>query len=197
MALIVEDGTKMDLVSPAPNTYIDAAGLANFASLRGQTDIAEADTEQLEISLIKAADYLSQKYRLAWKGSLVRAYQPLDWPRRGVDIPDFFDPFYKQVNVPISFQDTLFVPENEVPQEVRDAQCLLAIATFSGSESTGTLQGSLGRVTKREKLGELEVEYFNAQDGSSRQTTVYWDAKKTIEWALLPSYPFSGRMYRS
>lgn len=197
MTIIVEDGTKMDTVSPLPNSYVDAAALVSYATLRGITAVAEADTDQLEIALIKAVDYLGQKYRHRLKGSRIRGYQPLDWPRRGVDVPDFFDPFFKQANVPISFQDTLFVAENEVPQEVKDAQMQLAIATFSGSTASGTLQPSIGRATKREKLGELEVEYFNSEDGSTRLTTQYWDAEQRLQPFLLPSQPFSGRMVRS
>lgn len=198
MTIIVEDGTKMDTVSPQPNSYVSAAELVAYATLRGQVAVAEADTEELEFALIKGVDYLGQKYRHRWKGSRVRAFQPLDWPRRGVDVPDFFDPFFKQANVPISFQDTLFVPENEVPQEIKDGQMQLAMATIDANgASSGTLQSALGRATKREKLGTLEVEYFNAEDGSTRQTTVYWDAEQRISPFLLPSAPFAGRMVRS
>ncbi len=197
MTLIIEDGTKMDLVSPVPNSYVTAAQISAHAALRGLTDIEDADTEELESAAIKAVDYLGQKYRELWKGSRVRAFQPLDWPRRGVDVPDFFDPFYKQTNVPISFQDTLFVAEDTVPQEVRDAQILLAISTFVGALSTGVLQANIGRATKREKLGELEVEYFNADDGSTRLTTIYWDAKKTLWPYLNPITPYGGRLTRS
>lgn len=197
MTLVVEDGTKTDTVSPLPNTYVDADGLAAFATLRGLDDIAASGIVQLEIALIKAVDYLQEKYRLRWKGSLTKGFQPLHWPRRGVDVPDFFDPFFRQANVPINFQDTLYVAENVVPEEVRTAQNLLAIATYSGDESTGILQPALGRATKREKLGTLEVEYFNAQDGSTRLTTIYWDAKMTIQPYLLASEPFGGRALRA
>jgi len=198
MAIIVEDGTKMDTVSPLPNSYVTTDQLINYTTLRGNTEVAEADVDQLEVSLIKGMDYLTQKYRLRWAGSRVRGFQPLDWPRRGVPIVDFFDPFFKQTNVPINFQDTLFVPENTVPIEAQDGQMHLAIATFDGSGlASGTLQAALGRQTKREKLGSLEVEYFNAEDGSTRQTTKYWDAEQRIQIFLIPSQPWSGTMIRA
>ena len=74
---------------------------------RGETTIAEADEDQREFALIKAADYLEQKYRLLWKGSRAQSTQRMSWPRRGVDVPDFFDPFYRDLsNIPLSFQDT-------------------------------------------------------------------------------------------
>jgi hypothetical protein len=74
---------------------------------------------------------------------------------------------------------------------------LIANGTFSGAESTGVLQPSLGRVTKREKLGELEVEYFNAEDGSSRQTTIYWDAERTIDPFIALQRLHTGSLIRN
>jgi hypothetical protein len=195
MTIVVEDGVAGG--SPTPNSYVSVDDFTTFTTLRGLTTIAESDDEQKEAALIKAKDYMQQKFRLWWKGSRVEAFQPLDWPRRGVDVPDFFDPFFKQANVPISFQDTLFVPEDTIPQEVKDAQCLIAIATYSGAESSGTLQASLGRTTKREKLGDLEVEYMDAIDGHTRVTNVYWDAERTIGPYLMPTTPWNGRLIRA
>lgn len=195
MTIVVEDGVAGG--SPTPNSYVSVDEFTTFTTLRGLTDIAESDDDQKEFALIKATDYMGQRYRLWWKGSRVEAFQPLDWPRRGVDVPDFFDPFFKQTNVPISFQDTLFVPEDTIPQEVKDAQMLIAIATYSGSESSGVLQPSLGRTTKREKLGDLEVEYMDALDGHTRIVNKYWDSQRTIEPYLMPQQPFSGRVIRS
>jgi len=195
--IVVEDGTRLDNFSPLPNSYVSLAEFTSYTTDRGLTDIAGSLDAQKCIALIKAADYLQQKYRHRWKGSRIKGFQPLDWPRRGVDVPDFFDPFFKQTNVPINFQDTLFVAENVVPDEVKKGQIQLAIATYSGALASGTLQPSLGRLTKREKLGVLEVEYFNADDGSTRQTTKYWDAEQQISPYLLPSEPFSGRVVRT
>jgi len=194
MALIIEDGSNV----AGANSYVTVEEFQAFYVDRGNTTLAEADDEQVESALVKGSDYLSQKYRLLWKGSRANADQRLDWPRRGVDVPDFFDPFYRDLgNVPLSFQDTLWIPENEVPYEVQVAQILLAAETFSGAESTGQLQNSLGRVTKREKLGVLEVEYFTAEDGSSRQTTKYWDAEKTIEPFLALQLLHTGGLRRN
>jgi hypothetical protein len=194
MTLVVEDGTGLSNA----NTYASVDEFTTFMTDRGETTIAEADTDQKEIALIKSADYMMQKYRLLWKGSRAQTDQRLDWPRRGVDVPDFFDPFYRDLsNIPLSFQDTLFIPENEVPTSIKEGQMLIAKETFSGDQSSGTLQDTLGRVTKREKLGVLEVEYFNSEDGSTRQTTLYWDAGKHIEWALALVRLHSGQLVRN
>ncbi|TFH65752.1 MAG: hypothetical protein E4G91_01345 [Candidatus Zixiibacteriota bacterium] len=180
------------------NSFASALEFLNYLSERGNTTLVEAEAEELDYALIKAADYMEQKFRLLWKGSRATVAQRLSWPRRGVDVPDFFDPFFRDLgNVPISFQDTLFIAENVIPLEVKEAQFLIAIQTFVGDVSTGVIQPPLGRVTKREKLGALEVEYFDAAQGSSRQTTQYWDAENTVEPFLALQRLFGGQLVRN
>jgi len=194
MSLTIEDGTGIQTA----NSYATVEEFIAFHTDRGNTVLAEADTDQIEAALVKATDYLQQKFRMLWNGSRTYTWQRLDWPRRGVAVPDFFDPFFRDLsNVPISFQDTLFIPENEVAYEVKVAQFLIAAETFSGSLSTGVIQPALGRTTKREKLGVLEVEYFDQAQGSSRQTTKYWNVEQTLEPFLNLGDLFSGQLTRN
>jgi hypothetical protein len=204
MTIIVEDGT-LSTGSPEgsaiPNSYITRAELKQFAKDRGIDDVQGADGGELDDSLIKATDYMAQKMRMLWKGSRVKAFQALDWPRRGVDVPDFFDPFFRNVNVPVSFQDTAFVPENEIPVEVKDVQAFLAIATFAGGTTStlDELQPGVGRTTRLEQVGTLKVEYMTAQDDAAggRVTTLYWNAMRRAEPFLLAAAPHTGRVVRS
>lgn len=204
MTIVVEDGTLLDQASPLPNSYVSIEDFRTYAAAQGLTDFTSqppqvvADSE-IETALLKAAAYMKQKYRLLWKGSRVRAFQPLDWPRRGVDVPDFFDPYFRNSNVPLDFQDTTFIAINVVPAEVVEAQNLLAIEVFAGGTTAGgTLQASLGRLTKREKLGSLEVEYMTPEEGGSkRQTTIYWNVDNLLEPFLSASKPQTGRVLRS
>jgi hypothetical protein len=193
--MIVEDGTGV----AGANSYATVQEFKDFHTARGNTVLAEADDDQVESALVKGTDYLEQKFRLLWKGSRSYATQVLSWPRRGVDVPDFFDPFFRDLsNIPISFQDTLFIPENEVPWETKVANFLIAAETFDASgASTGVIQPSLGRTTKREKLGVLEVEYFDQAQGSSRQTTKYWNVEQTVEPFLQLSSLFGGQLIRN
>ena len=192
--MIVEDGTGV----AGANSYATVDEFKAFHTQRGNTTLAEADTDQIESALVKGADYLIQKFRMIWHGARALEDQVMDWPRRGVAVPDFFDPFYRDLsNVPLSFQDTLFIPENEIPWEVKVANFLIAAETFSGSLSTGVIQPSLGRTTKREKLGVLEVEYFDQAQGSSRQTTKYWDVEQTVEPFLNLARQFGGQLTRN
>lgn len=195
MPLIIEDGTGV----ATANSYVTADEFVAFHTDRGNTTLAEADTDQIEAALVKGADYLQQKFRLLWNGARSFEQQRLDWPRRGVAVPDFFDPFFRdQGNVPLSFQDTLFVPENEVLYEAKVAQILVAAETFDASgASSGVIQPALGRTTKREKLGVLEVEYFDQGQGSSRQTTKYWNVEQTVEPFLNLSELFGGPLSRN
>ncbi len=197
MALIIEDGTIMS--SPRANSYVTVPQFQAFFLARADA-LQDADDEQTEAALIKATDYMAQRWRLNWKGSRVEAFQPLDWPRSGVDVPDFFDPFFRNVNVPVSFQDTVFIGTNVIPDEVSDAQIFLAAATMdSDLLSSVVLQGLLDRVTKKEKVGSLEVEYFSAQEASDggRQTKFYFDAHQRIQPFLLAASPHTGSVLRS
>jgi hypothetical protein len=196
MTLIVEDGT---VVADA-NSFNTVAQFKTFATNNGATAAAEADDDQVEVALIKAAQYMQQKFRLMWRGSIIEATQSLSWPRRGVPVTDFFDPFYTNINVPRSFQDTYYIPENTVPPEVLECQNLLALETIDSSgQSSGSLQASYGRQTKREKVGSLEVEYIaGGEDGGNlKQTQTYWTAMKIVEPFLRPSTPQTGTILRS
>ncbi len=205
MTLIIEDGT---VVRGSPEGSADANSYVTVVTFRAffeaRTDTVASDTaedEEVESALIKGTDYMAQRLRLLWKGSRVEAQQPLDWPRRGVDVPDFFDPFFRNVNVPVSFQDTFFIPENEIPQEIKDCQMFLARATIdsSGVSSVENLQEALGRTTTLEKVGTLEVRYTDAQNSadSGRLTQFYYNAMKRAEAFILATAPHTGNVVRS
>lgn len=194
MTIRVETGVNV----ANANAYVTVAEFVAFHTDRGNTTIAEADADQIESAIIKGTDYLEQKFRLLWKGSRTYSTQVLSWPRRGVDVPDFFDPFFRDLsNIPISFQDTLFIAENEVPYEVKVASFLIAAETFSGALSTGVIQPALGRTTKREKLGVMEVEYFGGEDGSSKTKTTYWNVEQTVEPFLNLTRLHGGQLLRN
>jgi hypothetical protein len=194
MAFTVETGTGIS----GANSFATVAEFQTYHADRGNTTIAEADTDQIQAALIKAADYMEQAFRMLWRGSRAQENQRLSWPRRGVPVPDFFDPFYRDLSdVPLSFQDTLWIAENEIPTEVKEAQFLIAAETFSGALSTGVIQPALGRETKREKLGVLEVEYFDVGQGGGRQTTKYWNAEGTIDPFLDWTRKFGGAVVRN
>lgn len=130
MALIVETGA---IITNA-NSYISTTDFTTYATARGYTLVAGAET-----LLVQAMDYLEG---LRYKGQKRTEDQSLQWPRYDVYI------------------DGYYFPSDEIPQELINGQCEVALAIDAGN---GPLD-DVARQTKREKVGPIEVEYM---DGSA------------------------------
>jgi ATP phosphoribosyltransferase len=111
------------------NTYVDDDDLIAFAAARGIT--LTGDEEEL---LIKAMDYIESLY---YKGVKYTATQSLQWPRENVYI------------------DGYYVSNTTIPNELKNGQMQCAIAIDQGNDPLQDLERSV----KREKVGDLEVEY--------------------------------------
>lgn len=122
------------------NSYVSVATLQTYASDRGVTI---SGTE--EDLLIQAMDYIESLDYIGYKYTNTQA---LEWPR---------------VNVP---KDKIYWYEaDEIPQKLQDALCETALAIDAGNSPLA----NINRATKREKVGELEVEY---KDSSASQVVV-------------------------
>ena len=137
MAFTVEDGTNV----AGANSYLSVGDADTYHDDRGNSLWAGADSVK-EAALIKATDYLSQRYGARWKYDKTNDSQALDWPRDG-------------------FSD---VASNEIPQQLKDATALLALEALSTDLNPSL---SRGGAVKREKVDVIEVEYM---DGASSQT---------------------------
>ena len=137
MSLIVEDGTGM----ATAESYISVADADTYHSNLGNASWATLTTTVKEQLLRKATNYMVQAYRSAWAGIRKNDTQSLDFPR-------YLVPKYDN-GAMYSYYD-----ENSVPKEVKDACCEFALKANSAA-----LAPDLDRLTKREKLGTLEVEY--------------------------------------
>lgn len=176
--LVVEDGTVVD----GANVFASLSYVDNYHGVRGDTVWLTAAYEERAKAMIRAADYIEQRFRTRWLGSRVNGEQRLSWPRRGVYKPDVFDPYYRQNNVPFEFRNTVFIEENVVPDEVLQLQAILAREVLDGTGTVGAaLQGNFDRATKREQLGDLEVEYFGPEGGGDRLATIYWAAENIVK----------------
>jgi hypothetical protein len=111
------------------NSYVSEADLTTFATARGIT--LTADTEQL---LIKSMDYVEA---LNYKGIKQTRDQSLVWPRYGV------------------YVDGYYLESNTIPQELKDGQMQCAIAIDQGNDPLQDIEKNV----KREKVGNLEIEY--------------------------------------
>lgn len=166
MTLIVEDGTgKADAES-----YISVSDADAYFSKRGNAAWAALTTEQKEQNLRKGADYLRQAYRLRWSGVRKTATQALDWPRSFVPYEDYE---YSGMNGSTVIGGNYYYPDNVVPVEVAQANAEAAVRS-----SVAELAPDVGRVTKREKVDVIEVEYADY----AKPFTTY----RVIDGLLLP-----------
>lgn len=141
MSLIVEDGSGL----ANAESYISVTDANTYHSNLGNTSwglLTDTVKEQL---LRKATNYMVQIYRLDWAGIRKNDTQSLDFPR-------YLVPKYDN-GAMYSYYD-----ENSVPKEVKDACCEFALKANSA-----TLDPDIDRLTKREKIGSLEVEYDNTR----------------------------------
>lgn len=137
MALIIEDGTG----KTDAQSYASAATLTAYALARGITLTAADDTAK-EALLVQGMDYIEQQ---PFKGYKYTDEQALQWPRGNVWI------------------DGYSVAVDEIPQLLIDALCENAIGIDGGTNPLA----NVGRSIKKEKVGDIEVEYM---DGA-RDTT--------------------------
>lgn len=131
MALIIEDGTAKS----DAQSYISAIDFTAYATARGFTLTAATDAAK-EAILLRAMDWLEQQ---PFKGYKHTQAQALQWPRYGVTI------------------DGYVIETNVIPQLLIDAQCEIGVSIDTGTDPLASVE----RQTKREKVGEIEVEYID------------------------------------
>lgn len=144
---IVEDGTGLaGAISFCSNEYAD-----DYHAKRGNTTWTLLEHTQKHGLLIKATDYLEQVYLERWKGVRGSATQALSWPRQYVEVEEAY--YIDPASVYRAF-GTYYYPSDEVPVQVKNACAELALKAL-----TETLAPDIDRITSREKLGPMEVQY--------------------------------------
>lgn len=113
------------------NSYISAADFETYATDRGVTVSGNS-----VVLLIQAMDYIEQQPFKGVKGS---NEQSLQWPRYDVYI------------------DSYYVSSTTIPQLLKDALCEVALGIDAGNNPLSSVE----RSTKREKVGDIEVEYMS------------------------------------
>lgn len=132
-----------DAASPDFNSYVSPADLMMFADTRGH-DVP--GSEQCNTLLFQAMDYLNG---LNWQGVRSEVGQPLPWPRRNV----FYD---EEMLSPVT-----------IPQQLKQAQCRLALAARDGE-----LEGPQMRGLIMETAGKVSLQYSGAAE--SGEITFPW-----------------------
>ena len=162
MALIVEDGTGV----AGANSYIDADTARAYAAARGLS--LPADDSAVESLLINAMDFI-EAYRGQFQGRKVSATNPLQWPRVGVVL------------------DGYPLPENVIPQALKDAQAQLAV----DASSQELMPVGPGREVVMERVDVVQVQY--AESGVTNPQPVFTKAEALLA-PLLKSGLFGGSL---
>lgn len=150
MALIIEDGTA----KPNAQAYVTSAEVAAYARLYGLAPPTSADAD-----IMKAMRYLEGYYYERWIGVKRTEEQSLSWPRAYAVRMDGWT-----------------VEESEIPKEVKDAVCALALRSRDGDNLIPDL--TRGDSVLEEQIGPLRVKYAS----NARTIPIYRD----IEFILKP-----------
>lgn len=133
MALIIEDGTgRADAQS-----YASVEMLKAYAKARGVS--VPTNNSDCEALLLRAMDYMRGK---EYVGDRATKAQALDWPRVNVVVDGF--PF----------------ASTELPRQVEQAQCALAIAAQTVDLLPNTPANTSGPVSER-TIGPITTKYAN------------------------------------
>lgn len=165
-SLIVEDGTQV----ANSNSYTTREYVSAYHAARGNDTWFDLTPQEMDSHIIKAADYLTQMFTERWKGIRISLTQSMDWPRAGVFTEDYRDPNTEPSQIIRDDLSFLF-PEDEVPEEVRQAQAILALESVSGSLNPSQ---SRGGDIKRVKAGSAEVEWFESASSAARNFPAVW-----------------------
>lgn len=132
------------------NSYATEAELALYAADRG-IDLTTAEG----VLLIKAMDYIES---LDYTGTKATQAQPLQWPRASVMI------------------DGYSIGSNEIPAELVNGLLAAAVSIDQGVNPLADIE----RSTKREKVGDLEIEYADGAASVAINKTIKSAMRKIL-----------------
>lgn len=143
MTLVVETGTG----SATAESYVSVADCEAYAAARGLTFTASPDAEA-QAALRRATAWIDATYRARFPGTKLNGRdQALEWPREdGEDV------------------NGDAIAEDEVPVEIINATCEAAVRELASPGSLSPDYVASERV-KRERVGSLEVEYSDKDQG--------------------------------
>jgi hypothetical protein len=161
ITITVETGA----VVTGANSFISLADFQAYHAARGNALTAYTD-EQQKASLVKAGDYLNG---IVWKGVKTGRDNPMPWPRYGTEEGGSI---WNQLVYPASEwvgvldKDGFYIPTDEVPVQVINAQCEAAYLILGGESLQPTL--SRGGQLKRQRVDVIEKEWFPGASPTNR-----------------------------
>ena len=126
------------------NAYVSVEFADEYFSARGNGAWAGLGSADKEAAIIKATDYLEAVYFDKWQGERLKTDQALSFPRSRVGWAAF-----------------------GMPAKFKSAVCELAIRA-----NAGELMSDVERLTTKEKVGSIEVEYAQNADPATKYAYV-------------------------
>ncbi len=152
MAFVVEDGTGLS----NSNAYISVADADTHHADRGHTDWAAALDANKELAIVRATDYIDQRFGLKFVGDKGSSAQALEWPRIGAyDVDGYlFDPLPPQLLKAVSEYALISLRQGDLGPNPQ-----LPVPDSDPADGT-TTNGPVpkGEITK-EVVGPLETEW--------------------------------------
>lgn len=155
--LIVEDGTEI----ANADAYATLVYIADYHEKNGNTAWASiANDATRETYVRRATAYMTQAYRLRWKGYRKTATQSLCWPRSFV----YLEPF---VHGAVGAYPYL-VSDIIVPVEVKNACAEYALKAITET----TLMPDQTQSVKKETVGAIMIEYDQYSSQATRYSSI-------------------------
>lgn len=173
LTLIVETG---DIITGA-NTYISLADAETYFEGRVNVTTWDAATDATKNAALVQAARILDTY-VTWVGWLTDTDQPMKWPRAGIYY-DGYGGYYGSYDLLLS-TSVFSIADNEIPAEVKDAQCELALVLLK--KDTQSLPATLGfksiavagtvdlEIDKRDRVSEIPAHIWHiiSQFGSKK-----------------------------
>ncbi len=154
ITITVETGA----VVTGANSFVSLTDFKTHCDQRARVYTDVYEDEALKAALVKMGDYLNS---LSWKGVKTGRDNPMAWPRYGTEVGGSI---WNQLEYPASEwvgvldKDGFYIPTDEVPAEVINAQCEGAWLIATGKDMEPAL--ARGGQIKRRKVDVIETEYF-------------------------------------
>lgn len=177
MAFTVEDGTGI----PGANSFTTVQAFRDHWADRG-TDVTALLDPDVEKLLVRATDYILQRWGCEFSGSRATETQTLPFPREGICL------------------DGVEVADDAVPSDIQTATIIYALIAkdvakllpnppipFDRLDASGSIISGSGVVNrKREHVGPIEEEtWFESQRDASTRTS----GSSMLDSWVLPQYP--------
>jgi hypothetical protein len=196
MAFTVEDGNGL----PEANAYIDVAFADSYFTDRGNTDWAAASSDQKQVAIVKATDYIDKVNSNRFLGYPAFRTNPpneatdqaLEFPRT-MSVPFIGDPSY--------YLDVVYIPNSSVvypappekpvaiPRTLKKACAEYALrALLNGKLLSDPVVDETGvqLQSKTENVGPIQTSYVYYNTGGISVTQPYPEADLLLKPLLRP-----------